>query len=740
MLRHASLSPAFGHATLDNCEQEQIHLAGSIQPHGALLVLHEPQLSVVQASTNLNAILGFGPAEVSSVGHGWCNGTLDTLAPDLAAAIRPHVGEALDVIPLAVRCRLGSQGQAFDLLLHRVAQAGLVVEVERAGPPLDLPGPIEAALRTIVSVGSLTALCDEAAWVFRDLTGYDRVMVYRFDEEGHGAVVSEQRRPDLEALLGNRYPSTDIPHIARRLYERNRVRVLTDVHYTPVPVMPRRLPDGGELDMSLCVLRSSSPIHVQYLKNMGVSATLVISLMVSGRLWGLISCHHMTPREFHFEKRAVCEVLAEAVSTRIAALESFVQSQVELSVRRIEQRIIESISRDGDWRIAMFDGSNSILAPLGATGAALLFEGQCLTVGEVPGTLKLREIGQWLDDQARAGVPRTQIFASAALSVDAPRFTDIADVASGLLAATVSNELGEYLIWFRPEQVRTVTWGGDPSQAVVVGASPQDLSPRRSFAQWHQRVEATSAAWSSADLTAARLIGETVTDVVLQFRAVRMLIAQDQLEQVQRQVRQSDQPVIVADETGRFLLMNAAFERLLAAVAPSFSHMDDLPGLFHNEADVARRLADLRALQRTWRGEVMLKSVSKTVGSNLPVLGRAMFVRADPVLSAPGFVLGYVMLFTDLTERKDAEAARRIFQEGIVQRSQAMASRANSRTGIATQSLLASMLENAQLAALEITDGVDTKGMSQKLNSVRSSVERATEMLDRLIRHSGATS
>lgn len=722
LLSHASLSPAFGQATLDNCEQEQIQFAGSIQPHGALLALTEPDLSVVQASANLRAFLGFGT---------WPGGGLAEQSPALAAAVRSLLGEALDTLPAVKRCWLGPNADAYDLLLHRTGAGLLVAELERAGPPVDLSGAIEQSLRTIVSQATLAALCDETAWIFRALTGYDRVMVYRFDEEGHGAVVSEQRRADLEAFLGNRYPATDIPHIARRLYERNRVRVLVDVHFAPVPLVAAQ-ESGAPLDMSLCILRASSPIHVQYLKNMGVDATLVVSLMVAGRLWGLISCHHYAARTVPFETRAVCELLAEAVATRIAALESFVQSQVELSVRRIEQRIIESISRDGDWRAALFDGSNSVLAPLGASGAALLFEGQCLAVGDVPGTAKLREIGQWLDDQARAGVPRTQVFSTTSLSIDAPRFAGIADVASGLLAVTVASGLGEYLIWFRPEQVRTVTWGGDPSQAVVVGATPSDLSPRRSFAQWHQRVEGTCEAWSPADITAARLIGETVTDVVLQFRSVRMLIAQDQLEQVSRQVRESEQPVIIVDAAGGLLLVNAAFARLVPEGAMTGAGIDDLPELFHDPADMRRRLGDLRQLRRTWRGEVTLNLPGQAGGD-----GRPMLIRADPVFSAPDRVLGFVLLFTDLTERKDAETARRSFQDGIAHGSRMVARRMNSRAGMAAQNLLASMLENAQLAALEITDGVDTAGMARKLDSVRASVQRASEMLERLMRHSG---
>ena len=174
--------------------------------------------------------------------------------------------------------------------------------------------------------------------------------------------------------------------MARLLYVRNRVRVLVDTNYAPVPLTPTLSPiTGQQLDMSLCFLRSISPIHVQYLINMGVGATLVASLVVGGRLWGLVSCHHYAPRFIHFEVRAVCELLAETVATRIAALQSFAQGQAAITVRRLEQRMIDSISHNGDWRSALFDRPGTILGPLHATGAALLLDGDVLTVGEGPG-------------------------------------------------------------------------------------------------------------------------------------------------------------------------------------------------------------------------------------------------------------------------------------------------------------------------------------------------------------------
>ncbi|ERF83833.1 GAF domain-containing protein [Bradyrhizobium viridifuturi] len=719
MALHSLATPAFGKADLSNCEREEIHLAGSIQPHGALLVVSEPDHRVIQASANAAEFLNLKQVDGMA---------LADLDGDLLVRILPHLDPTAQGMPIAVRCRIGSPGADYDGLLHRPPEGGLVIELERAGPSVDLTRYIAKALEKIRTASSIRALCEEAATLFQDRTGYDRVMVYRFDDEGHGEVFSERRKPELEAYLGNRYPATDIPQMARRLYERTRVRVLVDVNYQPVPLQPRFSPiTGRDLDMSLCFLRSMSPIHLQYLKNMGVGATLVISLVVGGKLWGLVACHHYEPRFIHFELRAVCELLAEAIATRIAALESFAQSQSELFVQRLEQRMIEAMSREGDWRGAIFDSSQSILQPLGASGGALIYEGQIISTGEVPGTQEIREIGAWLDTHR----DRT-VVATASLGLDLPQFAGITKVASGVAVTPISSNPGEYLIWFRPERIRTVTWGGDPLKPFVIGNSPTDLSPRRSFAQWHQQVEGTSDPWTPADLAAARLIGQSVADIVLQFRAVRTLIAQDQLEQFSRQVRVSEQPVIIADIDGKILLVNEAFKTLLPKDHSAFGRLDELAGAFQQPDRFLRDVAELIRHHRPWRGELLLRSESNRE--------KPLLIRADPVHPSRDRVLGFVLIFSDITDRKAAEIARSRFQEGIVQSNRISSVRLDSKTDLVYQNLLSSVIENAQLAALEITYGVETGRIAEMLESVRNSTLRTAEVLEHLIWHASRTS
>ncbi len=604
--------------------------------------------------------------------------------------------------------------------MHRFPDGHTVIEFEAVGPVFDSSRQVDKALKSILGATSLRTLCDETARFFKEITGYDRVMVYRFDDEGHGEVFAERRKAKLEPFLGNWYPASDIPQIARRLYERNRVRIVADVAFNPVPLTPARLPTtGGDLDMSLCFLRSTSPIHIQYLKNMGVAGTLVVSLMVDGRLWGLVSCHHYAPRTVPFAIRAICELLAEAVATRISALENFARAQSELSVRRLEQRMMEAIERHGDWRVALFDQSTALLEPLRATGAALLFDGQVHTIGDVPATEGLREIGKWLKTKQP-----TSVFATKSLRADAPQFKTMTPQAAGMVAVPISGSSGEFLIWFRPERIRTVTWGGDPSKPMVIGNDPSELSPRRSFAQWTQVVEGNAEPWTAADLSAARLVGDAVSDVTFQFRSVSMLIAHNQLDNVIRQVSDGEQPVLIADAAGKILLANKAFKKLVPSAAKPLRGVMDLAELCLDASDVKRRLLDLIEHGLAWRGEARLTGIAEGV--------RPLMVRGDRVFSKPGVVLGFVILFSDLTEKEAAEDARRRFQDGIVSQHRHLSTPISSRAGLVYRNLLASVLQNAQLAALEITDGLDMARMPMMLESIKTSVERSADVLKQL--------
>lgn len=714
-------SPAFGQADLSNCERELIHLAGSVQPHGLLLVIDGARV-IRQASAN--AVVLLGRAADSLLGQ-----PLATLGGDVDAVVTQRESDLEPERTLPLVCTVERDGAAvaMDGGLSRVPGIGLMVELEPMHGAMEtvdldpdlLMSQIGTAIQRLSTAATLGVLADATVKSVREMTGYDRVMVYRFDPEGHGKVIAEARHPRLESLLGHHYPATDIPQRARELYLRNRVRVLVDVNYTPSPLVPRR-PHGSdaELDMSLSYLRSMSPLHLQYLKNMGVTATLVVSLVREGRLWGLIACHHYAPRNMRFAVRTAAELIAEVVVTRIAAIENYAQAQVAIRVRQLEQRLIEATSSEGDWRHALLRHPHTLLQPLAATGAALFHEDEIQTTGDVPSTPELRSLRQWVDRHAVDG-----LYASHSLARDEPSFAGLTATASGVLAVRLSDVRPDFLMWFRKEQLLTLTWAGNPHKPME-GNDPLELSPRRSFAAWSEIVRGTAAPWTAAELAMARAVGAALIDIILQVHAVRLLIAEHQLAQVRRTVSGSSEPVVIADAAGRLLLANPAFLGLarrpsLAAPAALIA-LEDLADLFV-DADKARRcLADARELHQPWKGELAL---ARAGAEALPV-----GVRIEPVSGADGRVLGFVVILLDYSARHRAAAARRQLEASLQQ----AAGGAELPVQSGPDEIVAGIVTNASIAAMDIAEGAPGAALAPLLEELDASARRATALYQRI--------
>jgi two-component system, chemotaxis family, sensor kinase Cph1 len=727
-------SPAFGQADLSNCERELIHLAGSIQPHGALLVLRERDGLVVQASANCGDLLGL-PADRLLMRP------LSVLGGDLEARVRllSAVPDLAEPRPLPALTDVGGLAREWLLVLHRVPHQGvLVLEFEAAGSSAPaaqvaeqpaLMARLSEAVQRFGQAATIPALCDGITRCVRELTGYDRVMVYKFDPDGHGKIIAEARHPRLDTLLGHQYPATDIPQRARALYLANRVRVLVDVHYQPVPLVPVQLPadaDGGrpqadELDMSMCALRSMSPLHLQYLKNMGVTGTLVVSLVREGRLWGLIAAHHDTPRAIPPALRSACDLLAEVAATRIAAIENYAHAQVAILVRRLEQRLVEATSTEGDWRLALFRNPRTLLQPLEATGAALFHDGEWLTTGEVPSTPELRQLLLWVDEHY-AEAP----FATASVGRDEPALESLTPVASGVLAVKLSNQRPDYLMWFRKEQLRTVTWAGDPAKPTV-DDDPLTLSPRRSFAAWSEIVRGTALPWSAAELALGRAIGASLVDIIVQVNAVRLLVAEHQLAGVRATVQSSREPVAIADGSGQLLFANPAFAELLGRAPGSLATLDALAAAFTDPAQLQAGLDSVRSLHQAWRGELGLRC-SGDGGDTLPV-----GLRIELVPGRDGQVLGYILVLNDLRDSHRADAARRHLEDALQQASRGGRSDAVADgPGIPADQVISAILTNASLAAMDIADSAGGPGVAPLLEEVEASARRAAVLYARI--------
>ena len=482
------------------CADEPIAIPGAIQPHGALLALTEPDLTVAVASVNAAGLFG-RPA-------------VGTLADLLDAADLERVHAALadpsGLDPVRVQLR----GVGVDLVMHRAD--GLLITEWEPVPGAEAADPVwhrrlPAVLQRLSAAPTLEELTAVLARDVRGLTGYDRVMIYRFDPEWNGEVIAEDRRPDLEPFLGLRYPASDIPAQARALYATNWMRIIPDATYTRVPLDPPANPlTGRPLDLSGAMLRSVSPVHLEYLANMGVVSSMSISLIDRGVLWGLIACHHYSgAHRPSYIDRTAAEFLGRTASlllySTVAAGE---QSGVVETANRQAHLAAAVALNPRAIAAALTEGDATALDLLPAAGAAVRINGQLHLLGTTPPADRLVPLVRAV---LAAGDTATD---SASRLV--PEAADLAGTASGVLAVEVGGGREDFLAWFRPETLREVTWGGNPyeSKTAQTPAGPR-LSPRRSFDSWSETVRQTSRPWRPHEVAAAQALAGAVTAAAL---------------------------------------------------------------------------------------------------------------------------------------------------------------------------------------------------------------------------------
>ncbi|WJK12126.1 ATP-binding protein [Pseudomonas fluorescens] len=483
---------------LANCADEPIRFPGAIQPHGLLLTLSEPDLSIIQISANVETLLARPAQEL--IGQ-----PLQSLIGDAHAA---QVRQALqqpawsDAPPLHFRLN----GTAFEGLLHR-HQDVLILELEihvENFQPRNVAGTethLGRMLARLQKAQSLQALYDISVKEIQAMTGYDRVLIYRFEEEGHGQVIAEASDPSMEVFNGLFFPASDIPEQARELYRTNWLRIIPNADYQPVPLVPKLRPDTETpLDLSFATLRSVSPIHCQYMKNMGVLSSMSISLLKGDRLWGLISCGNRQPLHVPHELRTACQTIGQVLSLQISAMEA-------LEVSRQREEKVEALALLNQAMIDspqnVFDGLANqpqvLMALANAGGIAIIEDRQLHRYGNCPEPEDIRALHKWLQER---GEP---VFASHHLASVYPPAEQYQQVASGVLAMSLPKPVDNGVLWFRPEVKENINWSGDPRKPLDLENSDAGLRlrPRTSFEIWKVEMAGISTKWSHGDLFAA---------------------------------------------------------------------------------------------------------------------------------------------------------------------------------------------------------------------------------------------
>jgi len=490
---------------LTNCDREPIHILGAIQPIGFLIALTADWL-VARVSANISEFVGHAPAEL------YGRPLQDILSPKAVHDLRNRAAilRGPDSVERLFDLALTDDGQRYDVAIH-FSGGQVVIEGELAsGEHGDATGTVRSMMTRLDQTADFSAFYKEGARQVRALIGFDRVMVYRFAPDGHGEVVAEAVRAGLGKFMGLHYPASDIPAQARELYRRNTLRVITDVRATPVPILPQLDEAGQPLDLSLSVLRSVSPIHIEYLKNMGVDASMSISIIVEGKLWGLFACHHYAPRCPTFERRSVAELFAQMFAMRLESRERQETVDYERRARDISDQLLgavasdETLLKDPDWL------GDILTHAIPADGVGVWLGGNHAFSGVVPPVEDFRRIVRALNGTAAGKVYATDHIA--AIVPDAEAF---ASDASGMLAIPISRSPRDYVVLFRKELIHAVRWAGDPHKPVEYGPNGPRLTPRQSFEEWKQLVEGRSQPFTSSEVRVAETLRATLIEVVL---------------------------------------------------------------------------------------------------------------------------------------------------------------------------------------------------------------------------------
>lgn len=506
-----SHTPPASPVTLTNCDTEPIHIPGLIQPHGVLLALSPHDLTIQQISANCQELLGISAQEALGKSLGnlleapSAKVTLEELQK-LRSSSKPSYLPSVE-----------SKGndQVFDAIAHRSISGPIILELEpansnaaRAG--IELYRLVDNSNAALQHCKTLHEMYDACARQVRTISGFDRVMIYRFNPEWHGEVIAEARREDLEPFLGLHYPASDIPVQARILYSKNRLRFIPHCSYKPSPVVPTLLPGTQmPLDLSFSVLRSVSPIHLEYLANMGVGASMSISLMKSDRLWGLIACHNYSPRLVPYNIRTACELLGRTMSLELTTKEDQELAAYSEQMKSTRERLFDRLSSETNIHTALLSGAPNLMNFIDATGAAILVDDEIHRIGQTPGPDEMNQIAEFVQQHAEDG-----IYATDAAGEKLHHGTlDI--VAAGVLGITLTSVRRLQILWFRPEQVRTVDWAGDPSKNVAKGSQGVRLSPRGSFALWKETVRGHSLPWAPSELAAAKDFRRDISTLLL---------------------------------------------------------------------------------------------------------------------------------------------------------------------------------------------------------------------------------
>ncbi|WP_310936238.1 ATP-binding protein [Variovorax sp. UMC13] len=495
---------------LSSCHTEPIRVPGAVQPHGRLLVLDPVTRQLVARSEN------WPPDAVPAALH-----ALEAFAlPELPAGAAPA---SLGVWTL--------DGARWDVSGHRT-ERHLLLEFEPARPTEGNEAPIYSLTRVFLprlqEADSVPALTQLVAVEMKRLTGFGRCLVYRFDEAGHGEVMAEAIDAGYDSYAGHHFPAGDIPQQARALYVLNQFRLIADANYIPVPLRIEAASlSAADIDLSQAQLRSVSPVHLEYMRNMGTLSSMSVSIVIDGQLWGLVSCHDHAPRFIGMSTRLACEHLGQLLALQISSKEANRLVAERLVLRQLTLQIVAHLS-DSDATLKRLVLEPSLMLRVArATGAAVVLDDAVWSVGDVPPEADIQGLAQWISGLGQ------EVYHSDTLARHYAPAAALQFSAAGVLAVSISQVHRHLILWFRPEIVKTVTWAGNPRKNAI--AEDGRIHPRKSFESWQERIRGSAQAWSDAEIGAVGELRQALIGIVLR-RAEELAEVAHELTRVNKEL------------------------------------------------------------------------------------------------------------------------------------------------------------------------------------------------------------
>ncbi len=516
---------------LTNCDREPIHLLGAVQPFGFLIAVSTPDWFVQRVSSNVAAWLKVAPAEMLG------RSLLNFMQPEAIHTLRNqlHIVNMTGAAARLFGIQIDESPRRFDLAVHMM-DALVVIECEPSvvDNTVNASALVRGMMNRVQGMRDPRTLSRVAARELRALTGFDRVMVYRFAHDDSGEVIAESAHHGIDSFLGLHYPASDIPRQARILYERNWLRIIPDIDAAPIPVQPSYDSQGKPLDLSQSVLRSVSPIHIEYLRNMGVRASMSVSILRDGRLWGLFACHHYGPLHVSFERRTAAELFGQMFSLLMENREREAESGYENRARDLHDRLVQNMVSEEDRAHSITTHLDDIADLLTCDGIGLSLDGEVTLHGMTPDARQFAG----LIEHVRESIATTGNYVTNEIRATYPAGTDFQERAAGMLVMPLSRLPRDYLVFFRREVARNVNWAGDPHKSVTAGPLGDRLTPRKSFELWRETVMGQSVPWSSVDRRIADGLRVSLLEVILRLS--------DQTEEERRRAMQR-QDLLIAE-------------------------------------------------------------------------------------------------------------------------------------------------------------------------------------------------